>query len=136
MVLPRRVPGDFASLPAERRELAARLPAVAGRLSSEARVLRAARAGATDRAVANRDQRFPDAVEPLTGLSPRIFVILVAVDGTGPWVARSRGEHVAACGSPLVEGTVSRGFPSESEARAYFWGTGLAAVLPAPWRRQ
>ena len=132
-ILPREVPADFAGLPGEVRRLASRFPST-GALAGGPRLLQAAAAGATDRRVANGDQRFPDVVPRPEGLGTKIYVVLVAEDHSGPWVVRSRAAYHALCGSPLRSHTVSRALASDSEAIACFWGSGLEADTAPTWR--
>ena len=133
VVLPRSVPADEVGLPLSLVSLAARLPAAAGRLCPPARILRAARLGAGDRAVANGDARFPFSAEGV-GLPTRVYVVLVARDGPGPWLCRLRAAYHDAVGEPFAPQSVSRAFPSDAEAISYLWGSGLRSQLATPWR--
>ena len=69
-------------------------------------------------------------------LASRIYVVLRARDGSGPWIARTRAEYVELVGTfeERNNESVSRAFPSDTEGRAYFWGSGLPLAL-APSRR-
>ena len=134
-VLPRAVPEDASELPVAVSSLVGRLPAVAGRLGPADRILRAARLGASDRAVANGDAAVQRPSGQL-GLATRVYVVLVDQHDEGPWICRLRRDYVAAVGDPFAPGSVSRAFASDSEAIAYHWGSGAEPVLPAPWPSQ
>jgi len=134
LLLPRALSGPGV-LPHELRALVACLPVrqVDGYPGPERRILRAVAAGIMGRLVFNGDQRYPDLGDPFR-LSPSIYVVLRAQDGTGPWHCRGRAAYVGACDSPLAGITVSRSFPSDAEAIAYFWDSSLPAELPPAWR--
>ena len=127
------MPDDEEGFPLELVSLAARLPASAGRLCPPARILRAARLGAGDRAVANGDARFPESVEGV-GLPTRVYVVLVARDESGPWICRRRIDYLDSVGEPFAPRSVSRAFASDAEAISYLWGSGLPSLLAPPWR--
>jgi len=133
VVLPRVVPDDEAGFPLELVPLAARLPASAGRLCPPACILQAARLGTGGRAVANGDARFPASGERV-GLPTRVYVVLVAQDGSGPWICRRRIDYLDAVGEPFAPRSVSRAFASDAEAISYLWGSGLQSLLAPPWR--
>lgn len=132
VLLPRIVPDVFAELPAAVRALSARLPAVPGRLGPSDRVFRAARLGAADRRVANGDAQLPDP-SGRTGLATRVYCILRAHDGSGPWICRLRSHYNDAVGQPFDPESVSRAFGADSEAQIYFWASGLELALPPQW---
>lgn len=134
---PRDLPEAFGQLPEAIRSLSGRLYARAaehaGRLGPEARILRAARAGARDRRLL---QHPGGEVEPVEALALQVclFAILVARGEGGPFVVFSRAAFREAVGEPAAPGAGGRGFPSAAEARAYFWGSGLPlGELPEEW---
>ena len=129
---PRSVPGDAAALPHAIRALANRLPLVEGRLGPIERILRAARMGEDDRAVANGNAPFQRASTELS-VSTRVYVVLADQNGEGTWVCYCRRDCEGAVGDPPSPGTVLRGLASEAEAIAYLWGSGAEPVLPPAW---
>ena len=131
VVLPRGRPSEVAELPADVRALAVRL--AKNQPGGGERILRAARAGIGDRLVVNGGPISPEVVPALPYLPTSVYAVLRAKDGSGPWVCNRILAYGALCGNPLAPVSVSRGFPSESEAKAYFWGSGLALEMPPLW---
>ncbi len=86
-----------------------------------------------------RQRRFPHPVD-VVPLPTAVYIILAAFDGRGPYRAESYAEYCAAVRDPRSPGvfaarSVSRGFPSRSEASAYLFSAGHAqAPLPPRWQ--
>ena len=65
-------------------------------------------------------------------LEPKLYIVLRAFDGSGPWTAVGKGQYLGACkGSPSLFPAIFRGFATEDEARAYVVGAGLPKDLPS-----
>ena len=105
---------------------------LAGRVS-ERRITRAYNAGRSDALLRDGLCQYTDRIRPLS-LQPKLYIVLRAFDGSGPWTAVGKGQYLEACvGSPSRFPAIFRGFVTEDEGRAYAVGAGLPNHLPPVW---
>ena len=104
---------------------------LAGRVS-ERRITRAYNAGRSDALLRDGLCQYTDRIS--LSLEPKLYIVLRALDGSGPWTAVGKGQYLAACvGSPSLFPAIFRGFVTEDEGRAYAVGAGLSNDLPPFW---
>ena len=111
-------------LPDEVARLAGRVP--------ERLITRAYNAGRSDALLRDGLCQYSDLIRPLS-LEPKMYIVLRAFNGSGPWTAVGRGQYLACVGSPSLSRAILRGFASGAEGRAYAVGAGLPNVLPPVW---
>ena len=99
---------------------------------SERRITRAYSSGRSDALLRDGLCQYTDRISLL--LEPKLYIVLRAFDGSGPWTAVGKGQYLAACvGSPSLFPAIFRGFVTEDEGRAYAVGAGLSNDLPPFW---
>ena len=111
-------------LPDEVARLAGRVP--------ERLITRAYNAGRSDALLRDGLCQYTDRIRPLS-LQPKLYIVLRAFDGSGPWTAVGKGQYLACAGSPSRLPAILRGFATEDEGRAYAVGAGLPNDLPPFW---
>ena len=99
---------------------------------SERRITIAYQAGRSDALLRDGLCQYSDRIRPLS-LEPKMYIVLRAFDGSGPWTAVGRGQYLACVGSPFLSRAILRGFATEAEGRAYAVGAGLPNDLPPVW---
>ena len=103
---------------------------LAGRVS-ERRITRAFNAGRSDALLRDGLCQYTDRIS--LSLEPKLYIVLRAFDGSGPWTAVGKGQRLACAGSPSLSPAILRGFATEDEGRAYAVGAGLPNDLPPFW---
>ena len=103
---------------------------LAGRVS-ERRITRAYNAGRSDALLRDGLCQYTDRIS--LSLEPKLYIVLRAFDGSGPWTAVGKGQYLACAGSPSLSPAILRGFATEDEGRAYAVGAGLPNDLPPFW---
>ena len=104
---------------------------LAGRVS-ERRITRAYNAGRSDALLRDGLCQYTDRIS--LSLEPKLYIVLRALDGSGPWTAVGKGQYLEACvGSPSRFPAIFRGVVTEDEVRAYAVGAGLSNDLPPFW---
>ena len=103
---------------------------LAGRVS-ERRITRAYSAGRSDALLRDGLCQYTDRIS--LSLEPKLYIVLRAFDGSGPWTAVGKGQYLACAGSPSRLPVILRGYATEAEGRAYAVGAGLPNDLPPFW---